>query len=234
MYNRRLIETVDPPLRPGDRGYAGPVPHEDVRASARADDDRLIEVARSAFRADPAARWIYPEGERYDAHFPEFVKAFGGRALTCGTAHVVGDFAGASFWLPPGVHRDDNAVIAHIRRSAPQHIHAPLFALVEQLDRRRPAVPHWHLALLGIDPFHRRKGHGAKLVKHCLKICDEDGFPAYLEAWNAESVGFCQRLGFEVLATVQSGSSPAVAAMLRQPLTGFKNLIPEGLIDLKP
>jgi GNAT superfamily N-acetyltransferase len=125
-------------------------------------------------------------------------------------------------------------VLAHIRRNAQRRIRATFLALFGQLARRRPVAPHWHLALMGVHPGHRRRGYGAQLLKHSIKICDDEGFPAYVEVWNAGSIGFYQRLGFEVLTTVQVGSSPAVTPMLRRPLTDFKNLIPEGRIDLKP
>ena len=47
---------------------------------------------------------------------------------------------------------------------------------------------------------------------------DEDGTPAYLESSNPVNISLYQRHGFEVLGTIQVGTSPPITPMLRQPL----------------
>jgi hypothetical protein len=45
------------------------------------DQSRLLNTLASAFAADPAVRWMYPDAQQYRSHFPAFVRAFGGRAI---------------------------------------------------------------------------------------------------------------------------------------------------------
>ena len=86
------------------------------------DKVRAIRTIVLAFAGDPAARWMYPDLEEYLEYFPEFVNAFGGRAFGMGGADHAGDFRGAALWLPPGVHPDDDGVVALISRSIPERI----------------------------------------------------------------------------------------------------------------
>ena len=78
-----------------------------------------------------------------------------------------------------------------------------------------PKEPHWYLPLIGVDPRHQRRGHGAALLRHALARCDRDHAPAYLESSNPANVPLYERHGFAVLDTIQVGSSPPIFPMLR-------------------
>ncbi|MGB3138849.1 MAG: N-acetyltransferase [Nodosilinea sp.] len=82
------------------------------------------------------------------------------------------------------------------------------FAVLEQMDHHHLHYPHWYLSFLGVDPKHRSQGHGSELLSIVLDQCDRRGLPAYLESSNPENVPFYQRHGFEVIGTIQAGSSP--------------------------
>jgi ribosomal protein S18 acetylase RimI-like enzyme len=188
-----------------------------VRTAKSGDERRVIDTIVLAFSTDPAARWMYPEPERYLGYFPEFVQAFGGRAFNYGTAHLTDDARGASMWLPPGVSPNEEAVIDLIQRTVPERDQEPLFAIFDQMGRYHPDQPHWHLPLIGVDPTQQRKGYGSVLLEHVLRLCDEDSTPAYLESSNPANIPLYQRHGFEVLGTIQVGTSPPITPMLRQP-----------------
>jgi hypothetical protein len=49
------------------------------------------------------------------------------------------------------------------------------------------------------------------------KLCDHEQKLAFLESTNERNVPFYERHGFEVLGTVQVGSSPTSFSMLRRP-----------------
>jgi ribosomal protein S18 acetylase RimI-like enzyme len=66
-----------------------------------------------------------------------------------------------------------------------------VFALFEHMGGYHPAEPHWYLPLIGIDPACQGQGHGSALLRHGLAH------------------------GFEVLDTIQLGSSPPIFPMLR-------------------
>ena len=89
------------------------MPEERVETAAEEDADRCVALIVLAFANDPAARWLYPDGRLFLAHFPQFVRAFGGAAFAHGSAHTIGG-AAAALWLPPGAEPDEDALLALI------------------------------------------------------------------------------------------------------------------------
>jgi ribosomal protein S18 acetylase RimI-like enzyme len=185
---------------------------------ARAGDEaRVVDTIVLAFSTDPAARWMYPAPEQYLECFPTFVRAFGGRAFDYGTASVAEEVRGAAMWLPPGVRPDEGAIADLIQRTIPGAEQEPLFAVFDRMGQYHPDEPHWHLPLIGVDPTQQRKGYGSVLLAHMLRFCDHDSTPAYLESSNPVNIPLYQRHGFEVLGTIQVGTSPPITPMLRRP-----------------
>jgi ribosomal protein S18 acetylase RimI-like enzyme len=148
------------------------------------------------------------------------VRAFGGKAFTHGTGYHVSGFAGAALWLPPGIEPDEEALVTVLKESVAEERQAAVFAVFEQMGRHHPREPHWYLPLVGVDPVHQRKGHGSALLQHALRQCDQDHIPAYLESTNPANIPLYERHGFEVLATIQVGSSPPIFPMLRAARVG--------------
>nr|WP_311924683.1 GNAT family N-acetyltransferase [Microvirga sp. 3-52] len=179
------------------------------------DQSRLVAAIVLAFSVDPAARWTYPAPESYLKHFPDLVRIFGRRAFESGTAHFIDDAQAAALWLPPGVQPDEEALMAHFQRTVPEQDQDTLFAVFEQMGQYHPDEPHWYLPLIGVDPAQQGEGYGSALLVHALRRCDEDGTPAYLESSNPKNIPLYQRHGFEVLGTIQVGSSPPITPMLR-------------------
>src|SRR3989442_3137660 len=91
------------------------------------------------------------------------------------------------------------------------------FSLLEQMGGYHPCEPHWYLPMIGIDPAKQGNGDGSALLKHALERCDGEGKLAYLESSSPKSVPLYQRHGFELLGTIQVGSSPSMFPMLRKP-----------------
>jgi ribosomal protein S18 acetylase RimI-like enzyme len=94
-----------------------------------------------------------------------------------------------------------------------------VFAVFEAMAKYHPTEPHWYLPLIGVDPSHQGKGHGAELMTHALQRCDREQVPAYLEASSPRNISLYRRHGFETLGTIQVGSSPPLVPMLRVPRT---------------
>jgi ribosomal protein S18 acetylase RimI-like enzyme len=191
--------------------------HYPIKAAAASDEGRAVDVLVRAFETDPAVRWVYPDPEQYLAHFPEFVRAFGGKAFEWGTAYCAEGFRGAALWLPPGVHPDEEPLVAHLERTVFARDLQDAFSMFEQMGRFHPEEPHWYLPLIGVAPEHQGQGWGAVLMQHALVPCDRENLSAYLESSNPRNVPFYERLGFELLGTIQVGSSPPVFPMLRRP-----------------
>lgn len=200
---------------------------EDTTATTTApsEAEQAIAAIVVAFSTDPAARWTYPDPHRYLVHFPAIVRAFGGNAFVHGTGYHVTGFAGAALWLPPGIHPDEAALTAVLRDSVAADRQGAVFAVFEQMGQYHPREPHWYLPLIGVDPVHQRKGYGSVLLEAALRRCDQEHTPAYLESTNPGNIPLYERHGFNVLGTVQVGSSPPIFPMLRPARGASKALV---------
>lgn len=195
-----------------------PFPTESsIRLAAQADQEYLTAALVLAFADDPMMRWLYPDAHQYLTHFPAFVNAFGGRAFEPQTAYSVNDRTGAALWLPPGIEVDEQALMDLFQHSVFEAQQDDLFALLEQMGHYHPHQPHWYLSLLAVEPLHQRQGHGSSLMQPILSQCDRDHRPAYVESSKPDNIPFYQRHGFELLGTIQAGTSPPLFPMLRLP-----------------
>jgi ribosomal protein S18 acetylase RimI-like enzyme len=172
-----------------------------------------------AFSNDPAVRWLFPDTHRYLIYFPQFVKAFAGKAFEQGTAYVSGDFTGTALWLAPGVQPHAEPLEELLQSSLPNANQPDAFAVFEQMDHCHPRFPHWYLPLIGVDPQYQGKGHGSVLLRSVLRQCDKEQIPAYLESSNPANIALYERHGFETIGTIQVGRSPEIVPMIRQPQT---------------
>jgi ribosomal protein S18 acetylase RimI-like enzyme len=188
-----------------------------VKTATVSDQDRAIAAVVLGFSADPVARWSYPEPHDYLSFFPRVVKSFGGNAFEHGTGYYIENFLGAALWLPPDVEPREEEMMALLQTTIAEQRQEEVFSLLEQMGSYHPSEPHWYLPLIGVDPTQQGKGYGSALMAHALIQCDRDKKPAYLESTNPRNVPLYQRHGFEVLGTIQVGSSPPVFPMLRKP-----------------
>jgi ribosomal protein S18 acetylase RimI-like enzyme len=189
----------------------------EIKAATPADEAAAVGVLVLAFASDPVARWTWPDPAQFLAHFPIFVRAFGGKAFTHGGAYLAEDNAGAALWLAPGIGPDEEALGALLERTAPARIQGDIASLLEQMGRYHPREPHWYLPLIGTDPLRQNRGYGAALMRHALAASDRDGLPAYLESTNPKNVPLYERHGFALLGTIEAGNSPPLFPMLRKP-----------------
>jgi ribosomal protein S18 acetylase RimI-like enzyme len=188
-----------------------------IKTATVSDEAPAIAVVALAFSADPAARWAWPGPDQYLRHFPSFVKVFGGNAFAHDSAYYVDGYAGAALWLPPGVSPDEDALITLLQRTGSAQVQKDGAAVFEQMGRYHPQELHWYLPFIGIDPFLQGKGYGAALMQHALIPCDRDQTLAYLESSNPKNIPLYERHGFELLGTIQVGTSPPIFPMLRTP-----------------
>ena len=122
-----------------------------------------------------------------------------------------------TIWLPPDVHADEEALAGLIQRSVPEHRQEEVFAVFQQMDSYHPSEPHWYLPLIGVDPAQHGRGYGSALMAHALIQCNRDKKLAYLESSNPRNITLHLRHGFELLGTIQVGTSPPICPMLRKP-----------------
>lgn len=191
--------------------------HPPIKTATPAEAEPCIAALALAFSIDPAIRWMFPQPHQYSQGFPLFARAFGGAAFQHHTAHYIDGFSAAALWLPPTAQPDEAALVNLIQNGVEAHNQTAVFTILEQLGSYHPQEPHWHLAILGTDPTRQGQGYGSALLAHALATCDQQQALVYLEATNSRNVALYQKHGFKVLATVQSGTSPSLYPMLREP-----------------
>jgi len=179
--------------------------------------EHAVSVLTLAFSADPPPRWIFSDPYQYVTCFPEFVRAFGGRAFEHNAADSLDGCSAVALWLPPGVKPDEEALIGLIQRTVSESLLEDAFSIFDQMGGFHPAEPHWYLPLIGVDPAWQGAGYGSELMKHGLARCDSDHALAYLESTSPRNLSLYERLGFERLGTIQVGSSPPIFPMARKP-----------------
>jgi ribosomal protein S18 acetylase RimI-like enzyme len=190
----------------------------EIRSVRPDETQRLAATLTLAFADDPSVRWGLADAGQYILGMGPYASAFGGKAaLERGTAYVVGDFLGVAVFLQPNARPDEEAMAAVAMNYVPAAHLAEVHALLETMAQHQPAVPHWHLTLIGIDPAHRGRGLGTALLRHGLTICDQAPALAYLEATSPRNLSLYERHGFEVIAEIAVGSSPPMYPMIRKP-----------------
>jgi ribosomal protein S18 acetylase RimI-like enzyme len=188
-----------------------------IKTATASDEEYVIDVLVQANLADPAARWVWPDSQQFLLQFPNFVRAFGGKAFEHGSAYYVDGYVGAALWLPPDVHPDEEALIALVKQTVSEDIQKDFFTVFEQMGGYHPSEPHWYLPLMGVEPSQQGKGYGSALLQHTLIQFDRDDKLAYLESSNPRNISLYKRHGFELLGSIQIGTSPSIAPMLRRP-----------------
>jgi GNAT superfamily N-acetyltransferase len=186
-----------------------------IRKTAAADEPAVIDTIVLAFSSDPVWRWCWPDPHEYLASAPRFIRAFAGGAFIHDGAYCSDNYAGACLWLRPNVHSDEVALEDILQHTLSETVRTDLNGVLEQMAKYRPSGLHWYLPIIGVDPLHQGKGYGGALLKCALEDCDREHLAAYLESTNARNVSLYQRHGFEVIGTIQSGTSPTIVPMLR-------------------
>lgn len=180
----------------------------------------IVNLVTLGFASDPMVRWMWPSASDYLTWMPQFIEAFGGRGFEHGSVYEAQGGRAAAMWLPPETGADDDAIGLIIANSIPVERMEEIGAFGAKMGEYHPGEPHWYLPLMAADPMHLGCGLGGALLKHALAKVDEAGLPAYLESSNPRNISLYERHGFEVMGEIQSGTSPIMRPMYRQPRAG--------------
>lgn len=188
-----------------------------VTSATEQDRQAVVRTITLGFATDPMVRWFWPKAETYLEVMPKFVDAFAGRAFKHGTGYCTEDVTAAALWLPPGVSPDHDTIGEIVGASVAPDFLTDALPVFERMNACRPVdTPYWYLPLIAADPFYTGRGLGAALMKHALRRCDEDGMTAILESSNPRNISLYERHGFEVIESIQIGSSPVMTPMIRK------------------
>lgn len=188
-----------------------------VLAAAPENQELAVAPLVLAFASDPTARWMYPHAHQFRTFFPRFVRVFAGQAFALGTAHYIEGFHATSLWLPPGVIPDGAAMAPLVQETVAPDRRGDLFAMLAQMVTCHPAKSHWYLPLFGVDARYQRRGYGSALLTPMLASFDREQATAYLDCTSPDNLPFFERHGFSVCGEIQSGTSPTLFGMLREP-----------------
>jgi GNAT superfamily N-acetyltransferase len=179
--------------------------------------NKALACLTSAFIADPLFRWAYPMADLYLESFPKLIDAWCGVGIGNGTAFCSENFGGASIWLAPSRLTNDEAAATVVESTVPKDRLENFADLLKEMDKYHPHdEPLWYLPVIGVDPTYQGRGIGAALLKHALRLCDDQGTPAYLESSNPANISLYERHGFTVIGKIEIGSAPPVHPMLRE------------------
>lgn len=189
----------------------------DVFKAVVDDNAPALNTIVLAFSADPQLRWLWPEADAYLAYGPKFFEAFGGNAFSSNTAFYTRDFSGVALWLPPGVHADEESLLALLEDKAPASKRPIVMEVLEQMEYHQPDEPHWHLPLIGVDPAKQGSGNGSQLLQFTLDKIDRRGEIAYLENTNPVNTPLYERFGFDIVDEIRVDGAPPLFPMIRYP-----------------
>jgi GNAT superfamily N-acetyltransferase len=203
---------------------------ERVRSSRKhAEDHTAIATLARAFHDDPLFNFFMADHVKQAHGLLTFMGAGYADARPFdeiwGARTENDKFAGAAVWLPPGAYPRSagREAMTYVRATRTfKNVGRQLAASVRLLTAVDKAhheidVPHWYLAILGVDPSFQGSGAGTALLQPVLRRCDEEGVVAYLETQKPENVPWYGRQHFEVVDKLEVRGCPPIWTLLREP-----------------
>jgi GNAT superfamily N-acetyltransferase len=197
-------------------------PDQVPRVAGPDDVDDVVRILVGAFAEDPAWSWAFPDPVRRAAEHTRLWRLLVDGALRYPWVWLAPGGTATSVWIPPGgtdLSPEQEAQLEEMLVDLLGPGAGRVLAAFEAFERAHPRdAPHYFLTLLGTAPEHRGKGHGLALLAANLRLVDEAGLPAYLEASNVANVPLYERYGFVVHGGfVLPGGGPEVVTMWRDP-----------------
>ena len=182
--------------------------------SPEANKDRVKGVLKVGFANDALIRWVFPDAKAYLESFDHWMEEYSKISFKHDICFAEASFAGASVWHPPGVAFDES-LLEPTFGNIPEENLGAVAHFFEQFETYHPEDA-WYLAFIAVDPAKQGQGIGSFLLKEALKMIDEKGDRAYLEASNERNKALYERYGFEMIGKVQTGDSPPAFPMIRE------------------
>src|ERR1035437_1133466 len=169
------------------------------RVASPQDRDDVVAILVSAFYDDPTWSWAFPDtslgAEQHRRLWGLFVEG----AMRYPWVWLTPGNTATSVWIPPNGTDLSEEQAAALEPTIVEMLGAsaaPVIKGFELFDRAHPReVPHFYLSLLGTRAEHRGRGYGLGLLAENLRLIDEAGMPAYLEASNPANVALSNGTG---------------------------------------
>jgi ribosomal protein S18 acetylase RimI-like enzyme len=186
-----------------------------ITAAVPSDLPRAVRCLAAAFAEDPLTGYLLQTGPGYRERVTEFFSLLMQARIALdmpvlivrGAAEIHGAAMGYTTVRPAWPKAIAEAWI-RLEQSTPGL--SDRMALYDEIaESGIPAVPHYYLGVIGIDPAQHGLGIGKKLLtSFCdLSASDELSGGVYLETANPANVRFYERAGFEVTGQGSLGSA---------------------------
>jgi GNAT superfamily N-acetyltransferase len=187
-----------------DQGVPAGLPQLRIRTAVSDQDIAAAAgIVGAAFASLHASEWLLADRDVRD-RVPILSEIFAitvADAVQNGTVQLAADAStgadlGAAVWFDrtrpsPGPPDYDRRLAAAAGSAHDRFAHLDLL-----FDQHHPHEPHHFLAFLAVLPEYQSRGIGSELMRGQHAALDEKGYPAYLEASNADSARMYKRLGF--------------------------------------
>jgi len=194
---------------------------EAIRVAGGADLEPVTETLWLAFGEDPLWSWAFPDHSRLRPFWRFLIAA----ALVHRWVWVLGDYAAASVWIPPGCEELSPQQEVELEGLLEELAGARAPELLELMRRfdashpRRP--PHFYLSILGTHPDRRGHGLGMTLLADNLARVDSQRAAAYLESSNPANEPRYEERSFERVGAFSTpDGAHTVGTMWRAPRSG--------------
>jgi GNAT superfamily N-acetyltransferase len=169
-----------------------------VRRATAADAGRIAELIAAAFVPLDVVAWLVPEpAERQRIMTADF-RILVDHAIEYGHIDLIDAAPAAAVWFPRTGPLPEPADYER-RVAAACDPWTERFHLLDSLfEENHPGEPHYHLALLAVQPGRQGGGLGSTLLRWQHAELDADATPAYLEASSPRSRDLYLRHGYEV------------------------------------
>jgi ribosomal protein S18 acetylase RimI-like enzyme len=185
-----------------------------IICAAETNKEQVKGVLKLGFANDALLRWVFPDAKAYLESFDHWMEEFSIAAFKNNICFAEDSYAGASIWHPPGEVFDES-VLEPTFANIPEERLGAVAHFFEQFETYHPEDA-WYLAFIAVDPAKQGQGIGSFLLKEALKMIDEKGDRAYLEASNERNKALYERYGFEMIGKVQTEDSPPAFPMIRE------------------
>jgi GNAT superfamily N-acetyltransferase len=186
----------------------------EVTLATPADRDRVVDTVVSAFAADPAFRFFFPDDGSYAKFAGIFVGHLFGRRVAGGTVWIVDGGAAVSMWDGPPV------LGTGAEEPPPLELPAEVIARLDAFDAAvhawLPRTPYWYLGIVATHPAYAGRGWGRAAMAAGVERAAAAGLPAYLETANPHNVELYRRAGWAVTRSLTS-QTPKTWIMFRPP-----------------
>lgn len=142
-------------------------------------------------------------------------------AFDYGACYTTDDYQGVSIWRPPlhgmlpfSAYITNGWQMLNIFGVSGSWKAAwTMSALDERHMQQDPQ--HWYLQTIGTAPMFQGRGYGSALLHAHLRIVDEQGLPAYLEATTEQNARYYEKFGFRVIEEIKFSDTCTSWCMLR-------------------